>query len=162
MAAPLRPATLASEPALFEAMLEGWRRQQEARRLTGPLIEGWIRPVRRFAGFTGAWPWQSTPAQVEDWMTSGGWAHSRVRSHEGTLAVFLSYACDPWYGWVAECEQQVGAQPVQVCHEGNTAVHATSIQTIATSVAACTCQVRGYVADRIGLGMAATGSARAA
>lgn len=100
MAAQLRPATLASEPTLFEAMLEGWRRQQEARRLTGPLIEGRIRLVRRFAGFTGAWPWQSTPAQVEDWITSGGWAHSRVRSHEGTLAVFLGYACDPlvWLG----------------------------------------------------------------
>jgi hypothetical protein len=38
-AVPLRP-----DPALFEAMLEGWRRQQAARRLTGPLIEagsGW-------------------------------------------------------------------------------------------------------------------------
>ena len=67
----------------------------------------------------------------------------------------------PRYGWVAECEQ-VGAQPVQVCHEGNTAVHATLIQTIATSVAACTYQVRGYVAGRIGLGVAAAGSARAA
>jgi hypothetical protein len=65
------------------------------------------------------------------------------------------------YGRIAECEQQVGAQPVQVCHEGNTAVHATLIQMIATSVAACTCQVRGYVAGRIGLGVAAAGSARA-
>ena len=56
-AVPLRP-----EPALFEAMLEGWRRQQGARRLTGPLIEGRIRLVRRFGEFTGAWPWQWTPA----------------------------------------------------------------------------------------------------
>ena len=51
-------------PALFEAMLEGWRRQQEARRLSGPLIEGRVRLVRRFQEFTGAWPWQWTPAQV--------------------------------------------------------------------------------------------------
>jgi integrase/recombinase XerC len=50
-AVPLRP-----DPALFEAMLEGWRRQQAARRLTGPLIEGRIRLVRRFGEFTGAWP----------------------------------------------------------------------------------------------------------
>ena len=47
-AVPLRP-----EPALFEAMLEGWRRQQGARRLSGPLIEGRVRLVRRFAAFTG-------------------------------------------------------------------------------------------------------------
>jgi hypothetical protein len=112
-AVPLRP-----EPALFEAMLEGWRRRQAARRLTGPLIEGRIRLVRRFGEFTGAWPWQWTPGQVEDWITSGGWAHSTVRSYEGALAVFLSYVCDPRYGWIAECEQQVGARPVQVCHEG--------------------------------------------
>jgi hypothetical protein len=51
--APLRPATLVPEPALFEAMLEGWRRQQGARRLTGLLIESRIRLIRRFAV---AWP----------------------------------------------------------------------------------------------------------
>ena len=37
--------------------------------------------------------------------------------------MFLDYVCDPRYGWVAECEQRVGARPVQVCHEWNTAVH---------------------------------------
>jgi hypothetical protein len=46
------------EPALFEAMLEGWRRQQAARRLSAPLVEGRVRLVRRFRVFTGAWPWQ--------------------------------------------------------------------------------------------------------
>jgi integrase/recombinase XerC len=66
-AVPLRP-----EPALFEAMLEGWQRQQAARRRTGPLIDGRVRLVRRFAGFTGAWPWQWTPGQVEQWVASGG------------------------------------------------------------------------------------------
>jgi integrase/recombinase XerC len=122
-AVPLRP-----EPALFEAMLGGWRRQQAARRLTGPLIEGRVRLVRRFAEFSRAWPWQWTPAQVEQWVASGGWAHSTVRSYEGALAVFLDYVCDPRYGWIAECEQQAGARPVQVCHEGNTAVHAAEYE----------------------------------
>lgn len=122
-AVPLRP-----EPALFEAMLEGWRRQQGARRLSGPLVEGRVRLVRRFAAFTGAWPWQWTPAQVEQRIASGGWAHSTVRSYEGALAVFLGYVCDSRYGWIAECEQQVGARPVQVCHEGNTAVHAAEYE----------------------------------
>jgi integrase/recombinase XerC len=117
-ATPLRP-----EPALFEAMLQGWRRQQVSRRLSGPLIGGRERVVRRFAEFTGAWPWDWTPAQVEAWTASGGWAHSTVRSYQGALSVFLAYACDPRYGWVAECEQRVGARPVQVCHEDNTATH---------------------------------------
>ena len=122
-ATPLRP-----EPALFEAMLEGWRRQQAARRLSGPLIEGRVRLVRRFQAFTGAWPWQWTPAQAEVWVASGGWAHSTVRSYEGALAVFLDFVCDPRYGWVAECEQLAGGRPVQVFHEGNAAVHASDYE----------------------------------
>src|SRR5262249_17869119 len=122
-AVPLRP-----EPALFEAMLEGWRRQQGARRLSGPLVEGRVRLVRRFAEVTGAWPWQGTPGQVGEWIASGGGADARGRSDEGGLAVFVGYVCDPRYGWVAECEQQVGARPVQVCHEGNTAVHAAEYE----------------------------------
>jgi integrase/recombinase XerC len=65
---------------------------------------------------------------VEQWIASGGWAHSTVRSYEGALAAFLGYVCDPRYGWVTECEQQVGARPVQVCHEGNTAVHAAEYE----------------------------------
>jgi len=116
-AMPVRP-----EPALFEAMLEGWRRQQTSRRLSSSLIDGRERLVRRFAQSTGAWPWQWTSAQVEAWITAGGWAHSTVRSYQGALAMFLSYVCDPRYGWVAECEARVGARPVQVCHEDNLAL----------------------------------------
>ena len=62
-------------------------------------------------------------AQAEAWVASGGWAHSTVRSYEGALALFLDYVCDPRYGWVSECEQRVGAVPVQVFHERNTAAH---------------------------------------
>ena len=115
---PLRP-----EPALFESMLEGWGRQQRSRRLSGPLIESRERLVRRFQAFTMAWPWAWTPEQVETWSGSGGGAHSTIRSYQGALAVFLDYVCDTRYGWLAECEQRVGARPVQVCHEWNTAVH---------------------------------------
>jgi site-specific recombinase XerD len=46
-----------------------------------------------------------------------------VPSYQGALAVFLDYVCDPRYGWVGECEARVGARPVQVCHEWNTARH---------------------------------------
>jgi Phage integrase family len=74
--------------ALLEEMLAGWRRQQQARRLT----------VRLIAAFTGCWPWQWSAAQAEAWVASGGWAHSTVRSYEGALALFLEYVCDPRYG----------------------------------------------------------------
>jgi hypothetical protein len=65
------------EPVLFEEMLAGWRRQQTARRLSAGLVEGRERLVRRFAEFTGGWPWSWTPAQVEVWIASGGWGRTR-------------------------------------------------------------------------------------
>jgi site-specific recombinase XerD len=117
-AAPVSPGA-----ALLEEMLAGWCRQQQARRLTGRLIAERERVVRRFASFTGCWPWQWTPALADGWVAAGGWAHSTVRSYQGALAAFLDYVCDPRYGWVSECEQRVGAVPVQVFHEQNTAVH---------------------------------------
>ena len=116
--APLRP-----EPALFDAMLAGWQRQQLSRRLGPSFVDGRERLVRRFQAFAGAWPWQWRAEQVEAWTVAGGWAHSTVRSYQGALAVFLAYVRDPRYGWVAECEQRFGARPVQVCHEWNTAAH---------------------------------------
>lgn len=122
-AVPLRP-----ELTVFEAMLEGWRRQQVARRLSASIVDSRERTVRRFQAFTCVWPWQWTPAQVEAWTASGGWAHSTVRSYQGALAVFLAYVCDARYGWVAECEQRFGVRPVQVCHEWNTAVHAADYE----------------------------------
>jgi integrase/recombinase XerC len=117
-ATPLRP-----EPALFEAMLEGWERQQRSRRLSESLIAGRGRLVRRFQVFSGAWPWDWTSEQADAWICSGGWAHSTMRSYQGAVAAFLDYACDQRYGWVSECEQRVGARPVQVIGEWNAAVH---------------------------------------
>lgn len=116
-----RPLRVAE--SLFEAMLVGWANQQRARRLGESIISARERTVRRFVEFTTAWPWEWNPGQVDSWITQGGWAHSTVRSYQGALAAFLDYVCDPRYGWVAECEQQVGVRPVQVCHEDNTAAH---------------------------------------
>jgi integrase/recombinase XerC len=60
------------EPALFEAMLAGWRRQQESRRLGASIVAARERTVRRFAEFTGSWPWCWRPDQVESWVAAGG------------------------------------------------------------------------------------------
>jgi integrase/recombinase XerC len=115
---PLREAE-----SLLEAMLSGWGRQQRSRRLGESIIGSRERTVRRFVEFTQAWPWEWAPGQVEEWIAQGRWAHSTVRSYQGALATFLEYVCDPRYGWVAECEQRVGARPVQVVGEWNAAVH---------------------------------------
>jgi len=109
--------------ALLEEMLAGWRRQQLARRLGASIIADRERVVRRFVEFCQAWPWSWREEQLEGWVAANGWAHSTVRSYQNAIAMFLGYVCDPRYGWVAECEQRVGAVPHQICHEWNTAVH---------------------------------------
>jgi len=117
-ATPLRP-----ELALLEEMLEGWARQQRARRLSPSMIAGREQVARRFQEFTGAWPWHWRPEQVERWVSSHAWAHSTVRNYEGTLAMFMAYLLDDRYGWAEVCRRRVGAVPAQICHEGNSAVH---------------------------------------
>ncbi|HUG86867.1 MAG TPA: tyrosine-type recombinase/integrase [Euzebya sp.] len=111
------------EEALLEEMLGGWRRQQQARRLSASIIAGRERVVRRFAEFSQAWPWSWREGQLEGWVAGNAWAHSTVRSYQGAIGCFLAYAIDPRNGWVAECQQRVGAVPRQICHEWNTAVH---------------------------------------
>lgn len=53
------------EPAVFSAMLEGWVRQQHSRMLRDTTVSERVRMIRRFAGFTGQYPWQWQPAEVE-------------------------------------------------------------------------------------------------
>lgn len=73
---------LRESESLFEAMLTGWSRQQQSRRLSESIIGSRERTARRFVEFTGAWPWQWTPGQVEEWIARGGWAHSTVRAYQ--------------------------------------------------------------------------------
>ena len=117
-AVPLHP-----EDTLFEAMLEGWRRQHAARRLSPSVTTQRQRTVRRFAEFTSAWPWQWRAEHLDAWVAQGSWAHSTIRSYEGSIASFMDYLCDPRYGWAVECDSRVGQVPVQICHEANRAIH---------------------------------------
>jgi len=122
-ATPLNP-----EPALFEAMLEGWRRQHAARRLSPGIIAARERVVRRFQVFTGSWPWQWRSEELDAFIAAGQWAHSTVRSYEGALSLFCDYLTDPHYAWQSECERRVGVVPVQICHAENTAVHLDELE----------------------------------
>lgn len=119
-------ALLRPEPAVFDAMLAGWRLQQGSRLLAGPTVESRDKTLRRFQSFTGEHPWRWGPGDVEEWtvsLRSAGRAHSTIRAYHNALAMFMSYVCDARYGWVAECEERFGTHPVQVCTEWNTAEH---------------------------------------
>lgn len=79
--------------------------------------------MRRFGEFCGSWPWQWRSEQIDAWVAQGNWAHSTIRSYEGSVALFLDYLCDRRYGWADACMERVGQVPSQICHEWNTAVH---------------------------------------
>jgi hypothetical protein len=64
-AALLRPG-----PAVFEAMLAGWRAQQRSRLLAVGTVDWRERLVRRFAAFTEELPWRWTSPDVEEWTTA--------------------------------------------------------------------------------------------
>lgn len=113
---------------LFAAMLEGWDRQQASRLLASGTRLQREDVVRRFVAFTGAWPWQWSPSDVEDWTAQlrsepKPRAHSTIRGYHNAVALFLAYVTDQRYGWAERCEQLAGTHPVQVFHEWNTARH---------------------------------------
>jgi integrase/recombinase XerC len=125
---------LRPEEAVVEAMLAGFAGQQSSRMLSVVTIAQREAIVRRFAVFTGSWPWEWTATDVEDWTTalrsanghgSGPRAHSTIRGYQNCLALFMAYLTDRRYRWGEECQQRFGTYPVQICHEWNTTAHVT-------------------------------------
>ena len=90
--------------AVFEAMLEGWATQQRARFLKeGGTIKPRLELVRRFARFSGQYPWQWEPAEAEAFFASIGRspAYDVVAEVPDHVADVLDFISDPRYGWPA-------------------------------------------------------------
>lgn len=124
-------AFLHPEETVFEAMLEGWQRQQQSRLLRASTINNRAGTVRAFANFTNEYPWQWAPNDVEEWsnhLLEEGCAHSTLRNYHQLLALFMSYLTDANYGWAEQCEDRFGTHPVQICHEWNTASHRSELE----------------------------------
>jgi site-specific recombinase XerD len=119
-------ALLAPEETVMEAMLGGWVVQQRSRMLAGHTIDQRRVLVRRFVTFTNDYPWNWSPADVEEWtaeLVGSGLSHTTVRNYQQAMALFCGYVSDPRYRWDEVCEQHFGAHPEQVFHEWNTVVH---------------------------------------
>lgn len=119
---------LRPDEAVFEAMLDGWARQQRGgRRLQESTIRERGSTVRRFFSYTNEYPWKWTAADLDDWMTSLVSAHalaeSTIRSYQGSIRRFCDYITSPYYEWPEVCQERFGAHPTQVCHEWNTVAH---------------------------------------
>lgn len=113
---------------MFDAMVQGWARQQQARFLRESTIGPRLRLVRRFADFSGLYPWQWTPEEGEAWVShlrSGTTPLrvSTVRGYQVEIGLFCDYLLDSRYGWVAACSERFGRAPRQVFHEDNSIIH---------------------------------------
>ena len=60
------------EEALFEAVLEGWVRQQRARLLSEATIRPRVALVRRLQAHSGRWPWEWRAEDLEEWIEDLG------------------------------------------------------------------------------------------
>jgi site-specific recombinase XerD len=83
---------------VIEAMLEGIC-QQHSRMLQETTIGGRARLVRRFAEFTGQYPWQWPPSELRSGPKPV--AFSTVRGSRTTLRLFVEFVTDLRYGWPA-------------------------------------------------------------
>jgi len=123
-------------PAVFEAMLEGWARQQRSRFLSDEAtVVPRLRLVRRFAEFTNAYPWQWRPADGEDFIVAMRSAVGRrpivvstARGYELAITGFMAYLADQRYGWAQVCQQRFEQVPQQVFHEGNSVAHVADFE----------------------------------
>lgn len=122
---------------MFNAMLEGWARQQAAQFLRSETIRPRLRLVRRMEEFTGLYPWQWTPHEGEAFIAHlrsprpsrpKGIEVSTARGYEVTITLFVSYLLDPRYGWVRACMERFGEAPQEVFHEGNSVAHTVEFE----------------------------------
>jgi site-specific recombinase XerD len=121
------------QQAMFGAMLEGWERQQRTRFLRASTIAPRLSLIRRLHEFTGHYPWQWDPADVEAFFDSlrsapTTLAASTARGYQVTIRMFLDFVTDRRYGWAAECQQRFGQAPIQVLHEWNSITHVTEFE----------------------------------
>ncbi len=122
------------EPAVFEAMLEGWARQQRTRFLKwDATIKPRLSLVRRFAEFTSQYPWQWQSAEVEAFIDhlrtrTPTFTVSSGRNYQNHLRLFCEFITDQRYGWMAVCQERFGQVPVQILHEWNTVTHVTEYE----------------------------------
>ncbi|HAM00763.1 MAG TPA: integrase [Acidimicrobiaceae bacterium] len=120
------------EAALFEEMVDGWRAQRLARNLSFATVDSGARVVRRFQKATGTYPWCWSPSDLEHFMavlrSDEGLAHSTVRNYGLLIGGFLSYVCDPVYGWDTVCLEHFGTHPIQIASRANLAAHSVDAE----------------------------------
>ena len=84
--------------------------------------------MRRFARFSGQYPWQWDPPEAEAFFAAMRAAPSTVRGYQASLRMFCDYVTDARYGWPARCMEWFGQAPQQILHEWNTVAHVSDYE----------------------------------
>ncbi|MGP5670230.1 tyrosine-type recombinase/integrase [Glutamicibacter arilaitensis] len=119
-----------ADERVFTAMLDGWQAQMLARGLTTQTIKQRYQLLERFQRFTGEFPWQWRPADIDEFLAdlrSGEKPISlrTLRSYSNAVAMFCAFLTHPGYGWGEFCERSFGDIPSQICFEWNMPRHTT-------------------------------------
>ncbi|MGI5213339.1 tyrosine-type recombinase/integrase [Plantactinospora sp. CA-290183] len=112
--------------AVFDAMLEGFDRQQAARGLATDTRRGRERLVRQLRAASGAWPWEWTPAHFDAWTAAhlrAGRTKATMRGYQNAIVAFTGFVADPRYEWGTVCQRFFDATPARVTHELNLIRH---------------------------------------
>lgn len=96
------------EEAVFEAMLDGWARQQRSRMLREATIRSGVRLVERVRCGAERWPWEWRAEDLEDFISDLASAphHRRpatLRNYQSQLRGFLAFLVDERYSWRLVC-----------------------------------------------------------
>lgn len=86
--------------------------------------------MARFQTFSGEFPWQWRPVDIEDFLAERRSGEKPIsltmlRSDSNSVAMFCDYLSHPAYGWTEFCERTFGDIPSQICFEWNTPRHTT-------------------------------------
>lgn len=121
---------LRMDEAVFEAMLEGWARQQRARMLQPMTIASGVAVVRRVRDSAERWPWEWAAEDLEDFISDLASAPyqrrpATLRNYQSQVRGFLGFLVDERYAWRTVCRGCFGRVPVQLLDERNLIAHVT-------------------------------------
>jgi len=119
---------LRRDEGVFEAMLEGWARQQRSRMLRPTTIASGVALIRRVVESSQRWPWEWVAEDLEDFFSDLASAPrerrpATLRNYQSQLRGFLAFLVDERYAWRQVCGLQFGRVPVQLLDERNLIVH---------------------------------------
>ena len=119
-----------ADERVFTAMLDVWQAQMLARGLPSQTIKQRYQLLERFQRFTGEFPWQWRPADIDEFLAdlrSGEKPISLriLRSYSNAVAMFCSFLTHPGHGWGEFCERTFGDILSRICFEWNVPRHTT-------------------------------------